>query len=753
MGMAFRGSHTLYVAGWDRTVQVWKWDKDTGKFVRHREEAFRMPIGPGLDGVINALTLSSDGQWLAVGGQGLVKNRMKYAQEGWAMPLDLLTDEDKEDRGQINVYRTDKTDQAGERHQMIPLRGHRGSVMALAFAPVEKDCPLLLASFADEEGDGKQGRKCSVKVWDVTDKKPLKTVELRSVKIDFRPSLVVHRLGKGQIDDLEVAIAAGDGTLRVWRVAESGAQPKVYPEERARISSLHLYGERGLAAAYARREGTAGLRFWDGPDWGQSLEKSTVSEIPGAGVEGAMPVALALFDSPAEPRKVGTLVSRRGKRDASSPNIYSSIHLGILDKDKKYVQTESIDLADLPIENYKPTSPTLAVSPEGKWLAVACGHEHAIHIYDIAKQVTCERRPTQTLKSKGKTFHEAFFVSGKAGKSLFMGEGKGDSLGLRQGGAKGWIFDLEGRAIRPDSETKPIDFGDGWILTPDPKEIQVSHPRSNRHGTIRIDEGYSVTGLQWLPPKGDDQTGVPIVAVALLDESRSPVLRLYDGSTGKMVCWLNGHIDTIRSLAFFRDRDRRWLVSACDDQTVCIWNLSAFEKARQARVLEGVYADWKDPEYKVEQVDPASFNVRFGILAKDDIIEEIERDGAVHSFQGPDDLWEAIRGAPLGIPVKLIRRREGKSEAVNVTLVQAMKEIKPELTLFLMPKDEQTEEFSWVAWKPSGQYDFSLDQEDPKGEGLLGWHRNPQAPDGPVEFDPLELKSNERADSPWRLLK
>ena len=88
--------------------------------------------------------------------------------------------------------------------------------------------------------------------------------------------------------------------------------------------------------------------------------------------------------------------------------------------------------------------------------------------------------------------------------------------------------------------------------------------------------------------RGRSSTGVPIVAVALLDESRSPELQLYDGSTGRMVGWLNGHIDTIRSLAFFRDKDTTWLVSASDDQTVCIWNLSAFEKRRQARVLEGV---------------------------------------------------------------------------------------------------------------------------------------------------------------------
>ena len=140
--------------------------------------------------------------------------------------------------------------------------------MALAFAPVEKDCPLLLASFADEGdegGDGEQGRKCSVKCGIVTDKKPLKTVELRSVKIDFRPSLVVHRLGKGQIDDLEVAIAAGDGTLRVWKRQSQEPSPRFTPR-RARISSLHLYGERGLTAAYARRRGDRRTSFlgWAG---------------------------------------------------------------------------------------------------------------------------------------------------------------------------------------------------------------------------------------------------------------------------------------------------------------------------------------------------------------------------------------------------------------------------------------------------------------------------------------------------------
>ena len=201
-----------------------------------------------------------------------------------------------------------------------------------------------------------------------------------------------------------------------------------------------------------------------------------------------------------------------------------------------------------------------------------------------------------------------------------------------------------------------------------------------------------------------------------------------------MVGWLNGHIDTIRSLAFFRDKDTTWLVSASDDQTVCIWNLSAFEKARQARVLDGVYANWKDQEYKVEQVDPASPNVRSGILAKDDIIEEIERDGAVHSFQGPDDLWEAIRGVPLGIPVKLIRRREGKSEAVNVTLAQALKEIKPALSLFLRCRRMKTRT-GFPGLLGARRASTILPGTEDRA-GVPGLASQPSGTGGPVDFTP-----------------
>ena len=75
-GLAFApDGQTLYVAGWDKIVRVWALDRAKGEFQLDRPATFRVPIGPGLDGAINSLAVSSDakGEWLAVAGQGLMR--------------------------------------------------------------------------------------------------------------------------------------------------------------------------------------------------------------------------------------------------------------------------------------------------------------------------------------------------------------------------------------------------------------------------------------------------------------------------------------------------------------------------------------------------------------------------------------------------------------------------------------------------------------------------------------------------------
>src|SRR5436190_2578810 len=118
---------TLYAAGFDKVVRVWNLDAKTGQFVLDRA-AYRVPIGPGLDGALNALAVSPAGQWLAVGGKGVVRGGAGFREAGLGLPsIGGKTDEMREDEGLIHVFDV-KT------RAVRLLRGHRGPVLALAFA-------------------------------------------------------------------------------------------------------------------------------------------------------------------------------------------------------------------------------------------------------------------------------------------------------------------------------------------------------------------------------------------------------------------------------------------------------------------------------------------------------------------------------------------------------------------------------------------------------------------------------------------
>src|SRR5665213_2796064 len=62
---------TLYVGGYDKIVRAWVRDEKNGKFTA--KTAYHIPIGPGLNGLINALAVSPDGKQLAAAGSGAVR--------------------------------------------------------------------------------------------------------------------------------------------------------------------------------------------------------------------------------------------------------------------------------------------------------------------------------------------------------------------------------------------------------------------------------------------------------------------------------------------------------------------------------------------------------------------------------------------------------------------------------------------------------------------------------------------------------
>src|SRR5262249_25570959 len=121
------------------------------------------------------------------------------------------------------------------------LRGHRGPVRALAFAPPAAGKPPLLVSAAVE----REGSKVfgGIRLWDVASGKSLAICDDLPPR-KTRPGLAVWRPGPGA-DAVRVAVAwpeagnAGPDSLRVWDAA-AGAAPRKWNADRFTMTAALL---------------------------------------------------------------------------------------------------------------------------------------------------------------------------------------------------------------------------------------------------------------------------------------------------------------------------------------------------------------------------------------------------------------------------------------------------------------------------------------------------------------------------------
>src|SRR5204862_5525635 len=126
----------------------------------------------------------------------------------------------------------------------------------------------------------------------------------------------------------------------------------------------------------------------------------------------------------------------------------------------------------------------------------------------------------------------------------------------------------------------------GWSAQPSGKEPPAVSVYDGKKEVRRIElkEGQKLTDFALLPPKPPLQP--PILALAY-HELGQPTLALYNAASGERVRQLGGHSDRIYCLAF--SADGRLLVSASEDQTVCIWTLVNLDQTvGRLGVLPGV---------------------------------------------------------------------------------------------------------------------------------------------------------------------
>ena len=201
---------TLYAGGWDKAV--WVWRKAGEQFRLDTDATFRVPIGPGLEGTINSIAISPDGQWLAVAGKGVFQGAAGFRDAGQMVPISAMEKPMRLDQGTIHIFDTTT-------RQSFQLRGHEGEVVGMSFAR-GAGVPVL-ASGAREWSSTTGNHIGTVRLWSIQRQRQIDILKDLPVP-DGPPGIVVQRTGR-QDNQVSVSLAwwargAGSG-VRFWNVS------------------------------------------------------------------------------------------------------------------------------------------------------------------------------------------------------------------------------------------------------------------------------------------------------------------------------------------------------------------------------------------------------------------------------------------------------------------------------------------------------------------------------------------------------
>jgi WD domain, G-beta repeat len=722
-GLAFGADgRTLFVAGYDKVVQVWTLDPASGKFGLDRRATLRVPIGPGLDGAINALAISADGAWLATAGRGPIRGSAGFRQPGEVVGLDAFPKESRLDLGRIAVFST----RGGAEPRSF--EGHEGAVRALAFSTMTGRPPVL-ASAALE------GTQVVVRAWDVIDGRPLGvTPGFTPGPSNTMPSMAVRRIGDGKPSGFEVALVWGDRPLRTWQFSAAGVRE--WPSQAESLFVAVAGGpdpSRLIASSFDFRKGRGELTTWARAEAGQH-RSGLLFEFPvgGRGRANVLPEALTLVAVP--PSKVpdhAAVVLRT--ETPGSPMLRYGLQLVPLDPAHPRAPGP-VDLGEAPIANHP--SPIVAADPSGTHLAVAYRPDREVELLAVADVLKGLGTPRQALQSPALTFRQAVFARrGPTGEDwgLLLDPTSKVRPGepLRQAGPGAVVFDLKAGTLSTSLE--------GWAIPPPPSgglpilgrlgDAVTQGPALflKRPGlpdlTFPLKPGDEVTDFALSPPPAGDTRSL---AVGLRRFPDGPMLILFDARTGAKIGELSGHTDVIRGLSF--SGDGRWLLSASDDRSVSAWDVAELVGASD-RTIKGVRLTQADAGLVVLTVDPGS-QPFLDDLRPGDVITSIFRGGKWDTLGSPRRLADAIFETRPGEKVVVGRARGPSTKAVTLEAARAVAERKPALSLSLTRDGGEGRQPHWLAWTPLGSYDLS----DPSVEGLLGWHFNPATPGPGVRF-------------------
>jgi WD40 repeat protein len=715
---------TLYAAGFDKVVRVWGRNAETELFELDDKRYFRVPMNPGTEGAINAIAVSPDGDWLAVGGLGVVRAAAGFFDSGRLFPSVGLKPELRYDQGLIYVFSRRGRD-------VRLLRGHRGPIATLAFAPARAGQPALLVSAAqgwDFQTNQKSGE---VRVWDVAKGESLGELGgLPPAFADGRaPGLAAISTGAKR-NQMRVAIGWGDkyktdqgsrGYMRIWDLDGPEGKTRTVEDGFFNTALVPLPDATSiLAGSFAMPTGQ--LKVWD-----------FTANPPGVGEQAALrapgqsfyfPDALGVFAAQAKgPVDHAAMLVRHLKSGGGQENRLHVIDLrpGRLGETK----------VQAPLWQNNPIGAVLAATPRGRHVAVAGNMDHTILVYAIDDLLNNDIRP-QVLHSVGATMRHVAFVQrplkGKTLVGLALSESKRpDGTAPRKGDL---IFDFEQRDL-----TSAVQ---GWTTAgPNVGAWQVRQSEAGERTVIRVSQGNKVVGqisvpaeqrvdaVALVPPQ--PAWNVPLVAVAAyVVETGYPVLDIYNAQTGKLCRRYTGHTAPISSLAV--SADGKLLASAANDQTISVWSLTDLtEILGRHGGLPGVSVVQRGKDLVVAEVEADS--PARGDLARDSVIQGLVVNKQVKPFASSRDFYEAFWAAKPGSVITVRIGDADRTRDVALTVDQGVDEQKPLFSLFVTRPGTGGKR-EWLGWNFVGPFDAS----GPAAESYLGWHFNTGKAEEPTKF-------------------
>ncbi len=728
---------TLYAAGWNKVVQVYRLDEAKQQFRYFPSQNFRIPADTGRSGGIEAMLVSPSGRTLIVAGSawhGIVQQ-----PTGFEWPRSQTEEKDWLQIGSIYVFDT-------VTRACRVFRGHNGAVRQLAFVENGNE-PSQFVSLGFEYAGQKISQ--SVRLWSLeTGVQVGQPLQLPHVLIP--PSTDISpRIQAWQSAPMGVNVAVAGwrieggalaSELMIWHPLQNGN-----PQE--------LIGAPASLALKTTGSGTSRQLFCGGIGTatifsigdGQQISSQPISDTPNTSTP---------FAATTLPAANGTAVERlavvSARRQASGDTEYQ---LSILENNRfRSVGALWVNRGGGPYPSATLIEPVISASPDGRFLSVAGSIENEIRIYRNSEllriqQPAGERQPLQILKGKMLRPDSVAFV--RNGENTGIAVATGTATDLRSV-PNGNAIPAQSIVIDPTASTATTGTA-GWIVnrsetgswqtnvSPDHFQIVVTDGSPTRQ-VLRLPSDFRLDGFQ------EDVTAHavcvehgenPPLTVVATNIQGEPFLFAYDSQTGKCLRKLVGHERRITDLAF--SADGRLLLSASLDGTVRGWMIEdlAAKTIGQVGWLPGVFAKTSNEQTVVDRIDANSPAAQAGIQ-RDDVIRGIIIDNQFDELKSATEFYLRISQTPTSRykTVTLRLQRGNQTMDVNVGLDQGIDARGPLFSLLLSDPDDPQRpgDRQWLIWSPFGQFDVN-------GAGMerqLGWHINTKDDADPVRFSSIE---------------